>query len=148
MKESTLVIIKPDAVKKQKIGAILTVYETHGLKLVEAYMCVPERALVEKHYEAHKDKAFYPSLVQFMTSDPVFVMKLSGENAVEVVREINGATDPAKARVCTIRYLYGDSVQHNAVHGSSSLEEAEAELELWFGKETGENDSEEDADLC
>ncbi|SCZ81924.1 nucleoside-diphosphate kinase [Acidaminobacter hydrogenoformans] len=140
MRESTLVIIKPDAVKKQRIGAILSLYEAHGLVLEEAYICVPERALIEKHYEAHKDKDFYPSLVRFMTSDRVFVMKLSGENAVEVVREINGATDPAKARVCTIRYLYGDSVQFNAVHGSSSPEEAEAELALWFGKDQDEEE--------
>ena len=135
MKESTLVIIKPDAVKKQKIGAILSVYEAHGLVLEDAYMCVPALSVVEKHYQAHKDKSFYASLVRFMTSDRVFVMKLTGENAVEVVREINGATDPAKARVCTIRYLYGDSVQFNAVHGSSSRDEAEEELALWFGKD-------------
>ena len=143
MRESTLVIIKPDAVKKQKIGAILAVYEAHGLVIEEAYMCVPQKALIEKHYEAHKDKDFYPSLVRFMTSDRVFVMKLSGENAVEVVREINGATDPAKARVCTIRYLYGDSVQLNAVHGSSSPEEAEAELALWFGTVQLDDEKEE-----
>lgn len=140
MKESTLVIIKPDAVKKQKIGAILSLYEAHGLVLENAYMCVPDSDLVEKHYRAHKDKNFYTSLVRFMTSDRVFVMKLTGENAVEVVREINGATDPAKARVCTIRYLYGDSVQFNAVHGSSSLEEAVEELELWFGKGEAEEE--------
>lgn len=131
--ESTLVIIKPDAVKKQKIGSIISIYEKHGLVMEDAYMCIPETTLIERHYEAHKDREFYTSLVKFMTSDRIFVMKLSGENAVEVVREINGATDPAKARVCTIRYLYGDSLQHNAVHGSSTLEEAKSELELWFG---------------
>jgi nucleoside-diphosphate kinase len=131
--EATLVIIKPDAVKKQKIGHIIAVYEAHGLVIEEAYMCVPDKALVERHYEAHKDRDFYPSLVKFMSSDRVVVMKLTGENAVEVVREINGATDPAKARVCTLRYLYGDSLQHNAVHGSSSIDEAIAEIDIWFG---------------
>jgi nucleoside-diphosphate kinase len=132
--EATLVIIKPDAVKKQKIGHIIAVYEAHGLVIEEAYMCVPDKALVERHYEAHKDRDFYPSLVKFMSSDRVVVMKLTGENAVEVVREINGATDPAKARVCTLRYLYGDSLQHNAVHGSSSIDEAIAEIDIWFGE--------------
>lgn len=132
--EATLVIIKPDAVKKQKIGHIIAVYEAHGLVIEEAYMCIPHKALIERHYEAHKDRDFYPSLVKFMTSDRVLVVKLTGENAVEVVREINGATDPAKARVCTLRYLYGDSLQHNAVHGSSSVEEAFAEIDIWFGE--------------
>lgn len=135
MKESTLVIIKPDAVKKQKIGAILSVYEAHGLKLEAAYMCVPDLERIERHYEAHKGQPFYEALVRYMTSDRVFVMKLTGENAVEVVREINGATDPAKARVCTLRYLYGENVQHNAVHGSSSAQEAQRELALWFGED-------------
>lgn len=130
--EKTLVLIKPDAVRKKLIGTILRLYEEHGLVISDLQMMNPDQVLLEQHYEAHKGQAFYNPLLEFMTSGPVVAVCLSGENAVAVVREINGSTNPANARPCTIRYLYGTSVQQNAVHGSASIEEAELEIGIWF----------------
>lgn len=130
--EKTLVLIKPDAVRKKLIGTILRLYEEHGLVISDLQMMNPDQVLLEQHYEAHKGQPFYNPLLEFMTSGPVVAVCLSGENAVAVVREINGSTNPANARPCTIRYLYGTSVQQNAVHGSASIEEAELEIGIWF----------------
>lgn len=130
--EKTLVIIKPDAVKKKLIGKIISIYEENGLNVLDAYMCIPSKETLALHYSEHVDRDFYPSLVEFMSSSEVMVLLLGGQNAVNVVREINGSTNPAKARPCTIRYLYGDNVQINAVHGSATVEEAEKEISIWF----------------
>lgn len=130
--EKTLVLIKPDAVRKKLIGTILRLYEEHGLVISDLQMMNPDQVLLEQHYEAHKGQPFYNPLLEFMTSGPLVAVCLSGENAVAVVREINGSTNPANARPCTIRYLYGTSVQQNAVHGSASVEEAELEIGIWF----------------
>lgn len=130
--EKTLVLIKPDAVRKKLIGTILRLYEEHGLVISDLQMMNPDQVLLEQHYEAHKGQPFYNPLLEFMTSGPLVAVCLSGENAVAVVREINGSTNPANARPCTIRYLYGTSVQQNAVHGSASIEEAELEIGIWF----------------
>lgn len=130
--EKTLVLIKPDAVRKKLIGTILRLYEEHGLVISDLQMMNPNQVLLEQHYEAHKGQPFYNPLLEFMTSGPLVAVCLSGENAVAVVREINGSTNPANARPCTIRYLYGTSVQQNAVHGSASIEEAELEIGIWF----------------
>ncbi len=130
--EKTLVLIKPDAVRKKYVGNILSMYEANGLMIENLYMTVASEDILEKHYQAHVGKPYYPSLIEFMTSGPIVVISLLGENAVEVVREINGATNPANARPCTIRYLYGATTQQNAVHGSATREEANSELEIWF----------------
>ena len=130
--EKTLVLIKPDAVRKKLVGTILKIYEEHGLMICGMEMMNPDSELLAKHYAPHMGQPFYNPLIEFMTSGPLVAVCLSGENAVAVVREINGSTNPANARPCTIRYLYGTSVQQNAVHGSATLEEAETEIGIWF----------------
>lgn len=130
--ESTLVLIKPDAVSKKLVGEILHIYENNGLTITGLQMVVPERSLLEAHYEEHFGQPYYDSLMQFMSSGPLVALRLTGENAIEVAREINGATNPANARPCTIRYLHGSSTQQNAVHGSANPTDAKRELALWF----------------
>lgn len=130
--EKTLVLIKPDAVKKKLIGKIISIYEDNGLSILDSYMCVPTPHVLAQHYSEHVERDFYPGLIEFMTSSSIVVLLISGQNAINVVREINGATNPAKARPCSIRYLYGDSVQLNSVHGSANPEEAEKEIAIWF----------------
>lgn len=130
--EKTLVLIKPDAVRKKLVGTLLGIYEAHGLVISGMYMTTADEEILSKHYKAHEGQPFYLPLMEFMQSGPIVALQLAGENAVAVVREINGATNPANARPCTIRYLYGTSVQQNAVHGSASVEEAELENAIWF----------------
>ena len=130
--EKTLVLIKPDAVKRGLIGKILSIYEENGLNICRLYKKQLNKELLAKHYEEHIQRDFYPSLVEFMLEDQVVVVEIEGDNAVSLVREINGATNPSKARPCTIRYIYGESVQRNVVHGSADLEDAKRELSIWF----------------
>lgn len=130
--EKTLVIIKPDAVKKKLIGRILGIYEENGLYVDKMYMTNATEAILAEHYAEHVERDFYPKLVQFMLSGPMVVMQLSGEMAISKTRKINGATNPAKADVCTIRYLYGESVTVNCVHASANAEDALRELDIWF----------------
>ncbi len=96
MEQRTLVIIKPEAVKKKLIGRIISTYEENGLRIEDAYITVASKTLLEKHYEEHVGRDFYTPLLEFMSSGPVVLMVVAGENAVEVVREINGATNPAR----------------------------------------------------
>lgn len=130
--EKTLVLIKPDAMEKKLIGKIISIYEDNGLSILDSYMCLPTEEILAKHYAEHLERDFYPELIEFMTSSKVMVLMVGGENAVSVVREINGATNPASARPCSIRYLYGTNVQLNCVHGSATVEEAEREIAIWF----------------
>ncbi|MGM0379653.1 MAG: nucleoside-diphosphate kinase [Bacillota bacterium] len=130
--EKSVVIIKPDAVNAKKIGEIINMYEKNGLRIVDMYMTKADTDILEKHYEEHEKRDFYNPLLKFMSSGPICVLLMQGENAVEVIREINGKTDPSKARPGTIRYLYGKNVTKNAVHGSESLQAAKEEIRLWF----------------
>lgn len=130
--EKTLVLIKPDAVRQNLIGRIISIYEENGLKVDKMYKRLLDREILAKHYEEHINRDFYPSLIDFMLEDEVVVLQIAGQEAVEKVREINGATNPEKARPCTIRYIYGTSVQRNVVHGSATIAEAERELSIWF----------------
>lgn len=130
--ERTLVIIKPEAVLRDLIGEIISIYEKNGLRISQLYSCMATEDQLKRHYAEHEGKEFYKSLVDFMKSGPIVILEVSGDQAVERVREINGATNPANARPCTIRYLYGTTVQQNAVHGSATLEDAEKELAIWF----------------
>lgn len=132
MEERTLVIIKPEAVKKKLIGKIISIYEENGLHIEDAYMTIPARETLERHYAEHVGRDFYEPLLEFMGSGPVMVMVVVGQNAVQIVREINGATNPAKARPCTIRYKYGTNVQMNVVHGAANLEDSQREIDIWF----------------
>lgn len=130
--ESTFSIIKPNAVKKNAIGSIIQMFEKNGLKISAMKLVKLEKAKCEEFYAEHKERPFFGELVSFMTSGPVVLMALKGENAVLRNREIMGATDPKKAAPGTIRALFGDNVGENAVHGSDSATSAERELKLFF----------------
>ena len=130
--QKTLVIIKPDAVKRSIVGEILKLYEIKGLKINRMSMLTASDALLETHYSAHIDKPFYKNLLAFMKSGPMIVLVLEGPDAVEVVRKINGATNYLDAECGSIRGLYALSVTENCVHGSDSEENALREINIWF----------------
>ena len=130
--EKTFVLIKPNAVKKHKAGAIINRFQEEGLKIVALKMIHLTKDQCEEFYQEHKERAFFPELLNFIISSPVIIMALKGEGAVLKVREIMGDTDPGKAQPGTLRFEYGDSVGENAVHGSDSLKSAERELSLLF----------------
>lgn len=133
-KEITFSIIKPNAVKKNVMGDIIETFEKNGLKLAGAKLMVISKEKCQDFYAEHKERPFFGELVSFMTSGPVMVMALAGENAVLKNREIMGATDPKKAAPGTLRAIYGDNVGENAVHGSDSAASAARELALFFDK--------------
>lgn len=132
MKERTLSIIKPDAVEKNKIGAILSKFEDAGLRIVAAKRLHLTQEQAGAFYAVHKERPFYGSLCEFMTSGPVLVSVLEGENAIARNRELMGATDPAKAADGTIRKLYAANIERNAVHGSDAPETARVEIAFFF----------------
>jgi nucleoside-diphosphate kinase len=133
--ETTFSIIKPNGVKKNCIGGVISKFEENGLKVSAAKLTRIPKAQCEEFYAEHKARPFFGELVTFMTSGPVLLMALTGENAVLRNREIMGATDPKKAAPGTIRALWGDSVGENTVHGSDSLDSAKRELALFFKPE-------------
>lgn len=132
--EKTFSIIKPNAMKKNCLGDIVSMFEANGLKIAAAKITILSKSKAEEFYAEHKARPFFGELVSFMTSGPVMLMCLSGENAVLKNREIMGATDPKKANPGTIRFKFGDNVGENAVHGSDSLASADRELALFFEK--------------
>jgi len=131
--ERTLSIIKPDAVAKNVIGAIITRFENAGLKVVEARMETLTKERAGAFYKVHQAMPFFDDLVTFMCSGPCLVMVLEGENAIAKNRALMGATDPKKAEKGTIRADFADSIDANAVHGSDSLENAGIEISFFFG---------------
>lgn len=133
--EQTISIIKPDAVAKNVIGQIYTRFENAGLKIVAAKMLHLTKEQAEGFYAVHKERPFFNDLVAFMTSGPVMVQVLEGENAVAKNRELMGATNPKNAEPGTIRADFADSIDENAVHGSDSLENAKIEIAYFFGEE-------------
>lgn len=134
MAEKTLAIIKPDAVKKRVVGKIIQRIEDEGFEILGIKMIHLTKDESRKFYYVHKDKPFYESLTDFMSSGPVVVLLLEKENAIKHWREVMGATDPARAKPGTLRRLYGFSVERNAVHGSDGPETAEYEIGFFFGK--------------
>ena len=130
--ERTLSIVKPDAVKKNAIGKILARFEAAGLRIVAARMMHLSREQAEGFYAAHRQRPFFRDLVQFMTSGPVLIQVLEGENAIAKNRELMGATDPKKAERGTIRADFADSIDANAVHGSDSPDSARMEVAYFF----------------
>lgn len=130
--ERTLSIIKPDAVKNQHIGAIIARFEKEGLRICAAKKVQLTRGAAEGFYAEHRERKFFGELVDFMTSGPVVVMVLEGENAIVRNREIMGATNPAQAAEGTLRKLYAASVGENAVHGSDSPASAAREVAYFF----------------
>ncbi len=129
---STLVLIKPDAVRRALAGEILARFERRGLVLKEARLLTVDRALAEEHYAEHREKPFFAELVEFITSGPTLALVLEGEGAIAVVRTTMGATNPAQAAPGTIRGDLALSMPDNLVHGSDSPESAEREIALWF----------------
>ena len=130
--ERTLSIIKPDAVAKNVIGKIYSRFEKAGLRIVAARMMQLSRSQAESFYAVHKERPFYKDLVAFMTSGPVMVQVLEGENAIATNREIMGATNPSQAATGTIRADFADNVEENAVHGSDGPETAKTEIAFFF----------------
>jgi nucleoside-diphosphate kinase len=130
--QRTLSIIKPDAVAKNVIGGIVSRFEQEGLRIRAMRMMHLSRQQAEGFYAVHRERPFFKSLVEFMTSGPVVVMVLEGENAVARNREIMGATNPANAAEGTLRKLYASSIEANAVHGSDSEENARIEVAYFF----------------
>ena len=133
--ERSLVLIKPDAMQRGLAGTIITHLESRGFKLVALKMLHMDKALAKRHYAIHKNKPFFDSLVNYITSAPIIAAVFEGKKAVEVIRETMGATDPAKAKAETIRGDFGLDIEHNTVHGSDSIETAEEEIKLFFTKE-------------
>jgi nucleoside-diphosphate kinase len=130
--ERTLSIVKPDAVKKNVIGQILARFEAAGLRIVAARMMFLSRAEAEGFYAVHRGRPFFNDLVEFMTSGPVLVQVLEGDNAIAKNRELMGATDPKKAAKGTIRADFADSIDANAVHGSDGADTARSEIAYFF----------------
>ena len=130
--ERTLSIIKPDATRRNITGNIIAALEAGGLRVIAQKRLRLSQKQAEGFYEVHKERPFYADLVSFMTSGPVVVQVLEGENAVALNREIMGATDPSQAKEGTIRALYAESIEANSVHGSDSLENAATEISFFF----------------
>jgi len=133
--ERTLIIFKPDAMHRQLVGRILARFEDKGLRIAALKLQQSPRSLVEKHYAVHKERPFYSSLVEFMTSGPVIVGVLEGTSAIAVVRSLLGATNGRDAAPGTIRGDFGLDQQYNLVHASDGPETARQEIELFFKPE-------------
>jgi nucleoside-diphosphate kinase len=133
--ERTLVLVKPDGVRRGVAGAILTRFEEKGLKIVGAKMLHVTPELAGRHYAEHEGKPFYPSLIQHITSGPVLALALEGRSAIPVVRLLTGATNPQTAAPGTIRGDWGLGITANLVHASDSPESAARELALYFSRE-------------
>jgi nucleoside-diphosphate kinase len=133
--ERTLSIIKPDAVAKNVIGEIYNRFEKAGLRVVAARMEHLSAEKAGEFYAVHKERPFYQDLVDFMTSGPVMIQALEGENAIAIHREVMGATNPADAAPGTIRADFAQTVDENAVHGSDAADTAKTEIEFFFGSD-------------
>lgn len=132
MTQRTFSIIKPDATKRNLTGKINSIFESNGLRIVAQKRIQLSKAQAEEFYSVHKARPFFNSLVTFMTSGPVVVQVLEGENAVAKNRELMGATNPADAAEGTVRKLYAESIEANSVHGSDSAENAAIEIAFFF----------------
>jgi len=130
--ERTLILIKPDGVQRQLVGRIIDRYESRGLRIAGLKLAQVERARAEEHYAVHADKPFFPGLVEFITSSPLVAMVVEGTDAIAVCRAINGATRPHEAAPGSIRGDLALETGMNLVHASDSVENATAEIALWF----------------
>ena len=133
--ERTLILLKPDAVQRGLVGGLISRLEAKGLKLVGMKLIAVDRELANRHYGEHVGKPFFDGLVAFITSSPVVAIVAEGENAVEVVRRLMGATSPLDAAPGTVRGDLAMSIGMNLVHGSDSLESASREIDLFFSAE-------------
>lgn len=130
--ERSLVLIKPDAMKRGLAGVIISRLEKRGLKIVAMKMLQMDKALAQRHYAVHKDKAFFNDLVEFIISTPIIAIVFEGDKAIEAIRQSMGTTDPVKASPGSIRGDFGLDIQQNLVHGSDSTETADSEISLFF----------------
>lgn len=133
--EHTLIIIKPDAVQRGLVGEIIARFERRGLRIAAMKWIHIDQALAERHYAIHKGKPFYEPLIQYITSSPVVVMALEGNDAIEIARRTMGATNPAQAAPGTIRADFGLEIGRNLVHGSDGPDTAAIEVPLFFTEE-------------
>jgi nucleoside-diphosphate kinase len=132
MSQRTLVLLKPDTVRRGLVGEVLGRFEAKGLRIVAMDLRTIDGEMADQHYAEHVEKAFYPPLRDFVTSGPLVAMVLEGDEAIEVIRALNGATDGRKAAPGTIRGDHSLSNRENLVHGSDSEESATREIKLWF----------------
>ncbi|ELQ76173.1 Nucleoside diphosphate kinase [Trachipleistophora hominis] len=139
--EQSLVLLKPDAIKRRLIGTIIAKYEQKGLYIHKLKLLKPSRELVREHYAEHKNKPFFTKVVDYLSASAVVAMVVAGDNAVAVVRKLNGVTNPVDAELGSIRGDYGMCVGRNVVHGSESVEAARREIGLWFGEDDGDVDT-------
>ncbi len=130
--QKTLILLKPDCIQRRLVGTIISRFETKGLRLVGMKLVQASRELAEKHYEVHKERPFYESLLKFLTSGPTVAVVLEGPDAVSVVRGMMGPTKHTEAPPGTIRGDFALSIQNNLIHGSDSEENAKTEIALWF----------------
>lgn len=133
--ESTLVLLKPDAVTRKLCGEIISRFERRGLGISALKLVRLTRDVAAKHYEEHLDKAFYPALLEFITSGPVIAIVVIGPQAVSIVRKMMGSTNPAEAQPGTIRGDYATTMDNNIVHGSDSVVSAKREIAIFFNKD-------------
>ena len=133
--ESTLVLIKPDGVNRALIGKVIEKLESTGLKITGMKLVLIDKDLASKHYEEHKDKPFFSSLVNFITSSPVVVLALNGENAIQKTRTMMGSTNPLESSPGTIRGDFGISLEKNVIHGSANENDAIREIKLYFSED-------------
>lgn len=131
--ERTLVLIKPDAIERKLMGEIISVYERNNFNITYMKLIRPTVEIAEKHYYEHVNKPFFSGLISYITEGNVCALVIEGDNAIEKVRRVNGATDPKNAEPESIRGKYALSKQKNCVHGSDSVESAEREIKIWFG---------------
>jgi nucleoside-diphosphate kinase len=132
MSQRTLLLVKPDAVRRGLVGNVLSRFEAKGLTIVALELRTIDGSLADEHYAEHVERDFYPPLRAFVTSGPLLALVLEGDQAVDVVRGIHGATDGRKAQPGTIRGDFSLSNRENLVHGSDSPESAEREIKIWF----------------
>jgi len=130
--ERTLVLIKPDAVEKKIMGEIISIYEKKGLHIIAMKIIKPSVKIAEEHYFEHKDKPFFKELVNFITRSEVCSLIIEGENVINTLRKINGATDPLNAEIGSVRGRFAFSKSENCVHSSDCSESAEREIKIWF----------------
>lgn len=135
MAERTFVAIKPDGVKRNLIGRIITEFEEKGYKIIGLKLLTPTLEMAEKHYEEHKGKPFYPRLIKYIMSGPIVAMVLEGDNVIAESRKMMGATKPEDAEAGTIRFKYAVNKEFNIIHGSDSLESAQREIAIYFKEE-------------
>lgn len=135
MAERTFIAIKPDGVKRNLIGRIITRFEEKGYKIIGLKLLLPTLELAEKHYAEHKGKPFYPRLISYITSGPIVAMVIEGPNVIAESRRMMGATKPEEAEAGTIRFEYAINKEYNIIHGSDSPESAEREIGIYFKEE-------------